>query len=250
VRLGTELALNTSTMERKSKRNNYTKCYSTGWNEYYLTCDNLSRNRLFKHSGLVHSKREKSQSTETNAIINRTIKIIKHYNELKIPTQHRQCLTAYKRRELRSASRLKTAGNKNQERTSLLTSETENLSILHPSIARVKSVEKARFIRRKRVQTPFCRFKEFSKMPTYDIGIPCVRLGSIYKSDNDIEHEEYKESKKRWLTDKGFIPYSSQNEGYEIIKNYVTQDPSEPAILCKFRSTNKTKWIAGHFKLV
>ena len=102
-----------------------------------------------------------------------------------------------------------------------------------------------------RTDIPFCRFNEFNKMPKYNRNTPCIGFNAPYKSRDDIINEEYKESKKKWITKKGFIVYGGKNcARYETIDNYVGKDPSEPPALHNFRTIDKKKWLSGSFKLV
>ena len=96
---------------------------------------------------------------------------------------------------------------------------------------------------------PFCQYKGFSKMKTSKSMI-YVNIGSPYKTKEELQNEEYKKSKEKWLTNKGFIASGDKNcKGYMIIENYVGKDPSEPQVLHKFREVNKSKWISKTFKL-
>jgi len=98
--------------------------------------------------------------------------------------------------------------------------------------------------------TPFCRYKEFTRMKKYNVEQPCVRNGSPYKSEEEKIIEEMKKSKIKWINKKGFMTYGCKHaKGYKEIKNYVTADPSDPPVLHKFRVVDKNKWIGGSFKL-
>jgi hypothetical protein len=89
-----------------------------------------------------------------------------------------------------------------------------------------------------------------SKLKITRIETLSVNIGSLYKSDEEIRREEYKESKSKWITKCGFISHGPKHcTGYRVIENYVGKDPSEPPILHNFRPVNKTKWISGTFKL-
>eukprot|EP00826_Nyctotherus_ovalis_P013712 TRINITY_DN13745_c0_g4_i1.p2 TRINITY_DN13745_c0_g4~~TRINITY_DN13745_c0_g4_i1.p2 ORF type:complete len:246 (+),score=43.73 TRINITY_DN13745_c0_g4_i1:1180-1917(+) len=223
--------------------------------KYISTCSDLTKTKLFSHSGLVHSKRERTQSISNNAISVKSIKLVNPKQHFKNSIQHRQCITVYSKRQLRSASGFRSgckSHNKPVNTPLLLTAEDskpEGLALLHPSIPTTKA-DKIYSVKRTRAQTPFCRFYEFARMPAYDMGVPCVRAGSAYKSREELVQEEYKRTKKKWITAKGFIPYGYKNEEYKAIKNYVTQDPSEPPVLHNFRPVDKNKWIAGRFKLI
>lgn len=95
---------------------------------------------------------------------------------------------------------------------------------------------------------PFCRYMEFARMGSFGQGSPCVNIGSPYKSQEDVYNEEYKQSKSKWITKNGFVAIVSSKK-YKDIENYVTKDPSEPPLLHKFRSVDKSKWLSGSFKL-
>eukprot|EP00826_Nyctotherus_ovalis_P001389 TRINITY_DN10210_c0_g1_i1.p2 TRINITY_DN10210_c0_g1~~TRINITY_DN10210_c0_g1_i1.p2 ORF type:complete len:182 (-),score=32.06 TRINITY_DN10210_c0_g1_i1:147-692(-) len=105
-------------------------------------------------------------------------------------------------------------------------------------------------LRPKRIRCrPFCRYVEFMKMASFGQGSPCVNIGSPYKSQEDVYNEEYKQSKSKWITKNGFVAIVG-SKNYRDIENYVTKDPSEPPLLHKFRSVDKSKWLSGSFKLI
>jgi len=112
----------------------------------------------------------------------------------------------------------------------------------------IKPVEKQRVRTHRLKLSPFCRHKEFAKMAAISKGELYVNNGTPYKSRLDIMNEEYKKSKKKWLTKSGFLVNGGKSH-YKIIENYAIKDPSPPPVLHKFRATNKDKWVAGSFKL-
>eukprot|EP00826_Nyctotherus_ovalis_P060992 TRINITY_DN8633_c0_g1_i3.p2 TRINITY_DN8633_c0_g1~~TRINITY_DN8633_c0_g1_i3.p2 ORF type:complete len:150 (+),score=26.44 TRINITY_DN8633_c0_g1_i3:1384-1833(+) len=95
---------------------------------------------------------------------------------------------------------------------------------------------------------PFTRYKEFMRMARDRRGSPCINVGTPYKSQLEFANEDYRRSKKKWLTKSGFLACGGKKL-YKVIENYVVKDPSEPPVLHRFRRTSKGKWIAGSFKL-
>ena len=225
----------------------------------------------FTHSGLVHSKRDKFAVTDNNAISNTHIKLeedeIRPMSELRCYTQsvikkRKNYLISGSKKKLRGISLSKCLNNKAKSRQrnissmtteSIINEGSKNISLIHPGMTAENKNPDDEFmiINRRRVKTPFCRFKEFTKMPPCNFDIPCIGVGSPYKSPEQIKYEEYNISKRKWITTKGFIRHITKNsKDYQMIKNYVTQDPSQPPILHEFREINKEKWVSGPFKLI
>ena len=106
-------------------------------------------------------------------------------------------------------------------------------------------------------QTPsrsvFCRYNEFLKMPQYSLDKPSIRNASPYVGD-DWEHyrQDDMAKKKKWIVPKDFkvsFGKATTDSGKSYIKNYVTQTPSNPPMLHKFRSeAPKEDWVGGPLK--
>lgn len=53
---------------------------------------------------------------------------------------------------------------------------------------------------------------------------------------------------KKWIVKGGFCPFTgklSSQKYFKYIKNYVSQDPSEPPVIYKFREIHKEKWMGN-----
>eukprot|EP00831_Metopus_contortus_P079456 TRINITY_DN7906_c0_g1_i1.p1 TRINITY_DN7906_c0_g1~~TRINITY_DN7906_c0_g1_i1.p1 ORF type:complete len:512 (+),score=43.92 TRINITY_DN7906_c0_g1_i1:76-1611(+) len=101
--------------------------------------------------------------------------------------------------------------------------------------------------KKKRPGTPFCRFREFQKLPVSDA--PCVRVSGPYQTSEQTYLAECQRDKEKWITASGFHLYSSskRNSAYKQIDNYVIQTPSQPPALHRFRSVDKGRWLCGDF---
>jgi len=86
------------------------------------------------------------------------------------------------------------------------------------------------------------RKREFDRMPQYNIEIPAIRISTPY--------EETRKSPRNWVGKDNFRSYigkaSLNKEHY--IQNYVSQDPSEPPLLHKFRDKSKHMWLGEDIK--
>ena len=85
-------------------------------------------------------------------------------------------------------------------------------------------------------------------MTSYLVKQPCVRISGVYLTDEEQRRKEYMRSKEQWMNkQKNFIACSKADDEKSYIKNYVARDPSEAPVLHKFRSEDKSKFIAGPF---
>ena len=83
---------------------------------------------------------------------------------------------------------------------------------------------------------PYCRHKEFSKMPQFLRDTPCIRISSKYEgSFNRMKGPEAGHlgvTKERWKSAKDFRTVTGQGalntQDTAYISNYVVRDPSEP----------------------
>ena len=118
-------------------------------------------------------------------------------------------------------------------------------SILHPGLTLTQQEKETSLLKKKRMLHPLK-----NKLRIASIESLSVNIGSLYKTDEEIRREEYKESKNKWITKFGFMAYGEKHcKGYRMMENYVGKDPSEPSVLHNFRPVDKNKWISGVFKL-
>jgi hypothetical protein len=88
----------------------------------------------------------------------------------------------------------------------------------------------------------YSRWKEFEKLPQFDLEKPSVSISGPYLADKDL----WKNDKDKWLGGKNFnliFGRKASRESANFIKNYVGLEPSKPPILHKFREEERQKWI-------
>lgn len=104
--------------------------------------------------------------------------------------------------------------------------------------------------RRIRQNDPYCRYEEFKKMVVINTDTPTIRTSCPYLVQEEMERKTKKESKKKWLSEKGFVNNCGPKcLSYKIIKNYeFGTEPIDLKALHAFRDTDKSKWIGKTFK--
>ena len=72
----------------------------------------------------------------------------------------------------------------------------------------------------------------------------CLRNSSPYLSEEDKRLKDERESRKKFMTPKGFcVSVGKYSFPPRYISNYVQMTPSENPLTYRFRPTNKLKWI-------
>lgn len=104
----------------------------------------------------------------------------------------------------------------------------------------------------------YSRWKEFKKMPKYDLDKPSVLNSGPYlggkgmkfpssNSDFHLENQQ-KDHKEKWVGKKDFKTFfgrKSSKESANYIPNYVSKAPSNPPMLHKFREVERKKWVGA-----
>ena len=203
----------------------------------------VKSSKSFVHSGFSSLKRDDILVLRNNSISTLNLTRIK---KNRVRRHNSSLIRSYKSNDTMHKESLKIINTSMNARTEL--KKNKSIAVLKPNCSK-NTISQKKYRKRKISCQPLCRYKEFLKMPLYNQGIPCINIGSPYKTKEDISNEEYKRAKNKWITKNGFIA-AIRNSKEKYINNYVTKDPSEPPVLHKFRSVNKSKWVSGSFKLI
>ncbi|CAI2384980.1 unnamed protein product [Moneuplotes crassus] len=88
----------------------------------------------------------------------------------------------------------------------------------------------------------YSRWKQFEKMPKYDLSKPSVLASGPYLAGKATKAERT----KNWISERDFVTCfgkKSSRESANFIPNYVSKAPSNPPILHKFREVKREKWV-------